>query len=154
MMKKLYHVTTKAHWEKIRRKGLKPDIGLMSGYVADLIWKAETKKAVYMFTKIGDENFWYFVDYWMDKMYGKENLVLLEVKLPKTIRKMDRSVEKEVKRIKRHMKFMGCTGYFPEEAFYNYEIRDKTEFVCYKKIPSKYIKQIPFPGKKADEDEV
>lgn len=144
-MKKLYHVTTKKNWEKIKFKGLKPDIGYMSGYVADLIWMPETKKAVYFFTEIGDEDFWYFVNNWMARMYGKDNLVLLEVRMPKSLRKMDRWVEREVKKIKSEMKRMNCKGYFPEEAFYNYEMRDENEFVCYKKIPGRFIKQIPFP---------
>ena len=144
-MKKLYHVTTKKNWETIKFKGLKPDIGLMSSYVADLIWMPETRKAVYLFTKIGDEDFWYFVNNWMARMYGKENLVLLEVRFPRTIRKMDRSVEKAVKKMKEQMKSFQGVGYFPEKMFYNYEIRDQAEFVCYKKIPGRYIKQIPFP---------
>ena len=144
-MKKLYHVTTKKNWEKIKFKGLKPDIGLMSSYVADMIWMPETRKAVYLFTKNGDEDFWYFVNNWMARMYGKENLVLLEVRFPKSIRKMDRQIEREVKRVKALMKQNSWTGYFPEKAFYNYELRDDHEFVCYKKIPSKYIKQISFP---------
>ena len=79
------------------------------------------------------------------KAVGKENLVLLEVRMPKSLRKMDRWVEREVKKIKSEMKRMNCKGYFPEEAFYNYEMRDENEFVCYKKIPGRFIKQIPFP---------
>ena len=144
-MKKLYHVTTKENWEKIKFKGLKPTIGYMSGYIAELIWMPETRKAVYLFTKIGDEDFWYFVNNWMARVYGKENLVLLEVRLPKTLRKMDRRVERHVKKIKAQMKRMNVNGYFPEKAFHNYEIRDRTEFVCYKRIPGRYIKQVSFP---------
>ena len=143
-MKKLYHVTTKKNWEKIKFKGLKPDIGYMSSYVAELIWTPETHKAVYLFTQL-DEDFWYFVDHWMARVYGKENLVLLEVRLPKSLRKMDSWVERNVKRIRTMMKQNNWTGYFPEEAFYNYVMRGKNEFVCYKKIPGRYVKQISFP---------
>jgi len=146
-MKKLYHVTTKENWEKIRLKGLKPDIGLMSGYVADLIWMPETRKAVYLFMEIGDEDFWYFVENWMARVYGKDNLVLLEVKLPKTIRKIDKRIDKELKRYKSQMKALNLKCYLAEEAFFNYEIRDGREFVCYKRIPAKCIKQVPFPVK-------
>ena len=149
-MKKLYHVTTKENWEKIKFKGLKPDIGFMSSYVAEYIWMPETRKAVYLFTKIGDEDFWYFVNSWLARVYGKENLVLLEVKLPKSFRKMDKPVEREVKRVRALMKRNNWTGYFPEEAFYNYKIRGGNEFVCYKKIPGRHIKQIPFPKEEKD----
>ena len=145
-MRTLYHVTTKSNWEKIRLKGLKPGIGYLSGPIADFIWKAETRPAVFLFTEIGDPDFWYFVNHWMAWAYeGKENLVLLEVKLPKRIRKLDIRVEKEVRRLKSLLKGRDIKKYFPIQAFYNYEIRDKKEFVCYKKIPAKYIRQIPFP---------
>lgn len=145
-MRTLYHVTTKQNWERIKLKGLKPRIGYLAGPVSDFIWMAETKPAVYLFTEIGDEDFWYFVDHWMAWAYGGvENLVLLEVKFPKRIRKLDKHIEKEWRRMKSLMKRHNTKFYFPVEAFYNYEIRDEKEFVCYKKIPAKYIRQIPFP---------
>ena len=56
-----------------------------------------------------------------------------------------RRVEKEVRRLKSLLNGRDIKKYFPIQAFYNYEIRDKKEFVCYKKIPAKYIRQIPFP---------